>query len=136
MDTLMECFTDRVNRMVRLPIWLPVASNRRFKQALGELEAILYRAIAERRASGEDRGDLLSMLLQAHDEDDGTGMTDRQLRDELMTLFLAGHETTANTLAWCWYLLDQHPEVEKDCTVSWRRFWRAADCRSLTTCLG
>lgn len=111
MDTLMECFTDRVNRMVRLPIWLPVESNRRFKKALGALEGILYRVIAERRAEGGDRGDLLSMLLQAHDEEDGTGMTDKQLRDELMTLFLAGHETTANTLAWCWYLLDQHPEV-------------------------
>ena len=69
--------------------------------------------IAERRARGEDRGDLLSMLLLAQDtEGDGGGMTDLQLRDEAMTLFLAGHETTANALTWTWYLLAQHPEVE------------------------
>ena len=68
-----------------------------------------------RRAAGprgEDRGDLLSMLLHAQDEDGGGRMTDRQLRDEAMTLFMAGHETTANTLAWVWYLLSTHPEVE------------------------
>ncbi|HEY7179996.1 MAG TPA: cytochrome P450, partial [Blastocatellia bacterium] len=69
--------------------------------------------INERRASGEDRGDLLSMLIQARDEEgDGTGMTDKQLRDEAMTIFLAGHETTANALTWTWYLLSQHPEIE------------------------
>ena len=62
--------------------------------------------------SGEDRGDLLSMLLHAQDEESGRRMTDRQLRDECMTLFLAGHETTANTLAWAWFLLSGHPEAE------------------------
>ncbi|HTE18209.1 MAG TPA: cytochrome P450, partial [Armatimonadota bacterium] len=73
----------------------------------------VYRMIAERRASGEDRGDLLSMLLLARDVDeDGGQMTDLQLRDEAMTLLLAGHETTANAFAWTWYLLSQHPEVE------------------------
>ena len=61
---------------------------------------------------GEDRGDLLSMLLHAQDEESGRRMTDQQLRDEVMTLFMAGHETTANTLAWTWFLLSQHPEVE------------------------
>jgi cytochrome P450 len=70
--------------------------------------------IRERRASGEDRGDLLSMLLLAQDEEDnGGGMSDRQVRDEAMTLFLAGHETTANALTWTWYLVSQHPEVEE-----------------------
>ncbi|MGP2435612.1 cytochrome P450, partial [Listeria monocytogenes] len=57
-------------------------------------------------------GDLLALLLQARDEDDGTRMTDRQVRDEAMTLFLAGHETTALGLAWTWYLLGKHPAVE------------------------
>src|SRR5262249_572053 len=59
-----------------------------------------------------DKGDLLSLLLQARDEDDGSQMTDKQLRDEAMTLFLAGHETTALTLSWAWYLLAQHPEAD------------------------
>ena len=68
--------------------------------------------IADVAQSGEDGGDLLSMLLQAQDEESGRRMTDQQLRDECMTLFLAGHETTANTLAWTWYLLSQHPEAE------------------------
>ncbi|HEY0730417.1 MAG TPA: cytochrome P450, partial [Pyrinomonadaceae bacterium] len=73
---------------------------------------IVYRIIAERRASGYDEGDLLSMLLQAQD-DDGSHMSDQQLRDEVMTLFLAGHETTALALSWSWYLLAKHPEAER-----------------------
>ena len=65
------------------------------------------------RQSPRDRGDLLSMLLMAQDEEaDGRGMTDLQVRDEAMTIFLAGHETTANALTWTWYLLSQAPEVE------------------------
>ena len=68
--------------------------------------------IEDRRRSGEDRGDLLSMLLGAQDADDGSQMTNAQVRDEVMTLFMAGHETTAVTLSWTWYLLAQHPEVD------------------------
>jgi cytochrome P450 len=69
--------------------------------------------IEDRRRSGQDRGDLLSMLLLARDEEgDGGRMSDVQLRDEVMTLFLAGHETTANALSWTWYLLASNPEVE------------------------
>src|SRR5262249_20351612 len=67
--------------------------------------------INDRRVSGEDKGDLLSMLLLAEDED-GSHMSDKQLRDEAVTIFLAGHETTANAMSWTWYLLSQHPEVE------------------------
>jgi cytochrome P450 len=92
---------------------LPLPSNRRMQHAAARLDATIYRMIEERRASGEDRGDLLSMLLAARDvEGDGTGMSDRQLRDESMTIFLAGHETTANALTWTWYLLSQNPDVE------------------------
>jgi cytochrome P450 len=92
---------------------LPLPSNFRFLKATQRLDQTIYRIINQRRASGEDRGDLLSMLLLAQDEeDDHTGMTDLQLRDEAMTIFLAGHETTANALTWTWYLLSQHPEVE------------------------
>jgi cytochrome P450 len=92
---------------------LPLPVTLRFRRGRARLDATIYRLIAERRASCEDRGDLLSMLLMAQDsEGDGGGMSDRQLRDEAMTLLLAGHETTANLLAWTWYLLSQHPEVE------------------------
>jgi len=92
---------------------LPIPTTLRFRRGRERLDATIYRLIAERRASGEDRGDLLSMLLLAQDsEGDGAGMSDRQLRDEAMTLLLAGHETTANLLTWTWYLLSQHPDVE------------------------
>src|SRR5262249_19165078 len=80
---------------------LPLPSVRRFKRARARLDEVVYGMIAQRRATGEDRGDLLSMLLHAQDvEGDGGSMTDQQLRDECMTLFLAGHETTANALTW------------------------------------
>ena len=80
-------------------------------RATERLDQTVYRIIRERRAAGEDRGDLLSMLLQTSFEDDGSFMTDLQVHDEAMTLFLAGHETTANALAWSWYLLAQHPAI-------------------------
>ena len=91
---------------------LPTPEHIRFHRLARKIDAVVYRLIAERRASGRDEGDLLSMLLAAHDED-GRGMNDQQLRDEVMTLFLAGHETTALTLAWSWYLLGKYPEAEK-----------------------
>jgi cytochrome P450 len=92
---------------------LPLPPRRRFERARARLDAVIYRIVEERRREGRDRGDLLSTLLHAVDEEgDRTGMTDEQLRDELMTIFLAGHETTANALAWTWYLLSQHPDVE------------------------
>jgi cytochrome P450 len=92
---------------------LPLPQNRRFQRAKERLDTTIYRMIEERRRSGKDRGDLLSMLLDARDEEgDGAGMTDRQVRDEALTIFLAGHETTANAMTWTWYLLSEHPEVE------------------------
>jgi cytochrome P450 len=92
---------------------LPLPGNARFDRAVALLDRIVYRIIAERRASGEDRGDLLSMLLVAFDvEGDGGGMTDLQLRDEVMTILLAGHETTANALTWTWYLIARNPEEQ------------------------
>ncbi len=92
---------------------LPLPSTRRFAKARERLDTTIYRLIAARRAAAEDRGDLLSMLLLAQDaEGDGGGMSDEQLRDEVMTMLLAGHETTANALTWTWYLLSRHPEVE------------------------
>ncbi|MDQ3805608.1 MAG: cytochrome P450 [Acidobacteriota bacterium] len=93
---------------------LPLPASRRFRRARARLDSVIYRIIEDRRRGGADRGDLLSMLLLAVDEEgDQTGMTNEQLRDEVMTLFLAGHETTANLLSWAWYMLAQHPEVER-----------------------
>lgn len=90
---------------------LPTPGHRRYFKAVAKIDRIVYRIISERRESKSDEGDLLSMLLQAQDED-GSQMTDAQLRDEVMTLFLAGHETTALALSWSWYLLANHPEAE------------------------
>src|SRR5260370_8777094 len=98
-------------RTIFVPHWLPTPANFRVKREVAQIEKILYRIISESRASGGDAGDLLSMLLHAQDED-GSRMTDRQLRDETITLFLAGHETTASTLSWTWWLLAQNPAVE------------------------
>jgi cytochrome P450 len=91
---------------------LPTPEHLRFHALARKIDKVVYRIVSDRRASGEDRGDLLSMLLAAHDED-GSQMSDRQLRDEVMTSFLAGHETIALTLAWSWYLLGLHPEAEE-----------------------
>ncbi|MBX9602996.1 MAG: cytochrome P450 [Bryobacteraceae bacterium] len=91
---------------------LPIPPVRRMEKAREQLDSIIYRVIRERRASGEDKGDLLSMMLMAVDEDGAGVMSDQQVRDEAITIFLAGHETTANALTWTWYLLSQHPEVE------------------------
>lgn len=90
----------------------PLPHRRRFDRAKQVLEGAVLRIIAERRASGEDNGDLLSTLLAMRDED-GSAMTDEQLRDEMMTLFVAGHETTAIALTWIWYLLAQNRDCER-----------------------
>ena len=113
LSATMESFTRFMLPFAGLLDRLPLPATRRFQQARARLDAIIYRIINERRASGGDRGDLLSMLIMAQDEEgDGEGMTDEQLRDEAMTIFLAGHETTANALTWTWYLLSQHADVE------------------------
>lgn len=98
-------------RTLFVPHWVPTPTNLRIKREIAFIESILYRIISERRTSGHDAGDLLSMLLRAQDED-GSRMTDKQLRDETITLFLAGHETTASSLSWTWWLLAQNPAAE------------------------
>jgi cytochrome P450 len=108
----LDHFSRQFGRLVKLPLFLPTPANLRLKKAVRRLDAIIHRFIEQRRAGGANRGDLLSMLLHARDEDDGSRMTDQQLRDEMMTLFLAGHETTAIALAWTWYLLATNPEAE------------------------
>lgn len=102
---------DRFRVFNVIPPVLPTPYDRRFRAARSALDGVVYEIIAERRAGGEDRGDLLSMLMLARDEDTGEMMDDRQLHDEVLTMLLAGHETTATTLSWAWALLAQHPEV-------------------------
>jgi cytochrome P450 len=114
LTAVMESFWMLMLPFVDLLERLPIPSLRRSRAARARLDAIIYRMIAERRQSPGDRGDLLSMLLMAQDEEEsGRGMSDQQVRDEAMTIFLAGHETTANALAWTWYLLSQTPDVER-----------------------
>jgi cytochrome P450 len=113
LNAVMELFDFLLMPFSELLEKLPLPHVRRFQKAKERLDATIYRIIEERRRSNEDRGDLLSMLLSARDEEgDGGQMTDLQVRDEVMTIFLAGHETTANALSWTWYLLSQHAEVE------------------------
>ena len=134
MDVSVRMFTRAMSPFGPILNRLPLPSNRRFERAYRRLLGTIDRFIAERRAGGVDRGDLLSMLLRARDAGeevgpsspsspspspspaspagDGSGMDDKQLRDECMTLFTAGHETTANALTFTWHLLAHHPEVQ------------------------
>jgi cytochrome P450 len=109
---LLEIIMARFDRLYMIPEWLPTRENRTLKRIVARLDQLILGFIEERRASGEDRGDLLAMLLLAQDEDGSGGMTDRQVRDECLITFGAGHETTANALVWTWYALSQHPDIE------------------------
>lgn len=111
LDSMMRMDAVFANPLGPVIAKLPLPINRRRLGLTRDLDDVMYKMIKARRASG-DTGDLLSMLLAARDEEDGTGMSDQQVRNEAVTLFLAGHETTANALTWTWYLLSQHPEVE------------------------
>ena len=95
-----------------LPQWLPRGKTAPLRHAIAAFDALVARFLAERRADPAERNDLLAMLLAARDPETGEGMSDKQLRDEILTIFMAGHETTANALAWVWYLLAQHPDAE------------------------
>ena len=94
---------------MRVPFW---PSTRRFTQDIGELDQLIYSMISQRRASGTPGNDLMGMLLSARDEDTGEGMDEKQLRDEVITLLLAGHETTTLLLTWFFYCLGRYPEIE------------------------
>lgn len=109
MQVLLETGEKQLDAAYPAPAWVPTPTNRRQRAALRELHALLRDIIRERQASGRDEGDLLSMLLQARD-DDGQPMSEDQLLDECVTLVTAGHETTAVALMWTWLLLGQHPD--------------------------
>lgn len=112
LDVLLHFVIEASRRVVRLPEWLPTPQKRRKQQSIDTLNDITMTIINERRATPEDTGDLLSMLLMAEDEN-GVGMSDEEVKNEALTLFLAGHETTANALTWTLYLLSQHPEIDQ-----------------------
>lgn len=102
---------DRLVNPLHLPESVPTPGNRRYLNTIRELDRVIFEIIEQRRANPGQKDDLLAILLEAQDED-GRQMTDQQLRDELLTLFIAGHETTALAMTWAFYLLSQHPEVE------------------------
>ncbi len=111
MDVTMDWFESKRQQNFIFLEWFPIPENIRYKNAIKQMDKTIYQMINQRRASGENPGDLLSMLMAAKDEEDGSQMSDRQLRDEIATLMLAGHETTSNTLTAAWVLLSQYPEV-------------------------
>jgi cytochrome P450 len=114
LDDVFEAFSIGYGPLTPLLDVLPTPKKRRFTAGKQRVDATIDRIISERRKSGEDTGDLLSMLLHATDtEGDGTGMSDQQLRDEAITLFIAGHETTANALTWTWLMLARTPATER-----------------------
>jgi cytochrome P450 len=116
-------FNERFTSFIRLPLGWPSPRNLKMRAVTKRLNRIIYKYIERRRRQGVGhRHDLLSLLLHARDEaGDGRGMTDAQLRDEVMTLFLAGQETTALALSWTWYLLAEHPEVEDELVAELRK---------------
>jgi len=111
LSVINDFYSAMLESPVALPNWWPSPKMRRFRRAVRDVDRIIRDIIGERRRAGGDRGDLLSGLLQAQD-DEGGGMSDEQLRDECLTLFLAGHETTSIALSNTFYLLSQHPAIE------------------------
>lgn len=111
MEVAMRWANDYAEAMFRIPPFVPTPANLRFKRAMKTIDDVVYRLIAERRSGKSTGDDLMGMLMEATDE--GAAMDDRQLRDEVITMVLAGHETTANLLSWTFRLLSQHPDVER-----------------------
>ncbi|MGQ0562892.1 MAG: cytochrome P450 [Gemmatimonadota bacterium] len=110
-DGVTDEIAARFRRPVFIPDWVPLPGNVRYRAGVSALDRLVYRIIAEHHATGANGRDLLSMLMQGRAED-GSRMNDQQLRDEAVTLLLAGHETTALVLSWTWYLLSRQPAVE------------------------
>ncbi|VTT98372.1 cytochrome p450 : Cytochrome P450 family protein OS=Hyphomicrobium denitrificans 1NES1 GN=HYPDE_29763 PE=3 SV=1: p450 [Gemmataceae bacterium] len=112
--------TGRFEKLVNFPLWVPTPHNVRIRRAVAHLRRVVDGFIATARARKEPGNDLLSRLVAAQDHD-GSRMTEDQIRDEAMTLYLAGHETTALTLAWSWFLLAKHPDAERKLVEEWAR---------------
>ena len=112
MQVAAEWMSLQLKSPIALPEQIPTPSNLRYRQAIKQMDKYIHKIIDQRRINGENPGDLLSMMMQARDEDDSSQMNNKQLRDEIATLIFAGHETSANSLAWTLMLLAQHPEVQ------------------------
>lgn len=112
LENTMTRFTGRRGFARLLPDWLPLPVNKAYRDGVMEIEDVILEIIESRRADGGNRADLLSLLMEAQDEN-GEAMSPRQLRDEAVTLFVAGMDTPALALTWCWYLLAEHPEAEQ-----------------------
>ena len=121
LDVVRTFTINRMWQIVRVPVGLPTRRNREFRAALDESEQLIYKRIAERRSGAVTADDLLARLVHATDEETGARMDDEQLRAEVVTFLSAGHETTANALAWVWYLLAQNPAAEEKLHAELRR---------------
>jgi cytochrome P450 len=109
--TILDEITFRFDAPFYPPLSFPTPRNRRTRAAVRAVDEEVYAILRQRRGNGDVKDDLLAMLMEARDEQDGKGMTDQQLRDEVLIMFAAGHETTANAMAWAFYELQRHPEV-------------------------
>ncbi len=112
--TGVEYVYGRLTAPLSLPVWVPTQPNRQFRQAKATIDSVVLKIIQDRRQAPDQGDDLLSMLMSATDEETGKGMSDFELLNEIITLFNAGHDTTATSLAWTWYLLGLHPEVAEN----------------------
>ena len=112
--TGVEYVYGRLTAPLSLPVWVPTQPNRQFRQAKATIDSVVLKIIQDRRQALDQSDDLLTMLMSATDEETGKGMSDFELLNEIITLFNAGHDTTATSLAWTWYLLGLHPEVAEN----------------------
>ncbi len=113
MEYLMKALWDRAAGAVKFPMWMPTPQNRGIKKYSGQLDEIVRRIIRERRNREEQPDDLMKILLESQDAETGKRLSDAELRDEMIIILLAGHETSANALCFAWYMLATHPEVER-----------------------
>jgi cytochrome P450 len=111
LDTLLRYAIKSIVNPLTLPLYVPTPANQKFKRALGTIDDVIYGIIDQRRTAPSEQNDLLDMLLKARDDSSGEKMSDKQIRDEVITVFSAGHETTANLLCWTLYLLARHPDI-------------------------
>ena len=112
-NIVLEWSKKRMESFVKMPKWIPAKSNREFHEAFSFLQSVIKNIIQNRRKMNSRPDDLLTSLVELTDEESNVGMDDQQLFDEILTLFIAGHETTAHTMVWTWYLLSLHPQVRE-----------------------
>jgi cytochrome P450 len=109
--TALDHIVYQAQNLITPPLWVPTPRNLRFRRALADLDAAVYGLIAERQAQSDPGEDMLGMLLKARDPETGAAMSQREVRDEVITLLIAGHETVASSLTWTWYLLARNPRA-------------------------